>query len=128
MTKVRVSAVTSLDTETAGIYTYHEEHLHKPTYKHVSKDLYLWWDGWWKVDNGDWYSSDKANPLGFIRSEEDVGCPELVGSGKWKYYDDDMPHSAITVEQGRSRFISISPLLVFGFLNTYYSLYQCDTS
>jgi hypothetical protein len=101
MTKLQIKAQPVLGVDVSGPYTYHETYDNRPVYKHKTEDLYLWYHGWWKVDTGDWYNSDKAEPVGYIRSEVDVGCPELVDTGYWKYYDDNMAHTGITVTHGK---------------------------
>ena len=79
----------------------------KPAYKHETRDLYLFYAGWWKVDTSDIYNSPgKANARGFIRSEVDVASPELVNPGNWRYYDDNMDHSTISVTHGKVEIVS----------------------
>ena len=43
------------------------------------------------------YNSNDNSAIGFIRSEVDVACPEMVNPGNWMYYDDNMDHSTISV-------------------------------
>ena len=69
----------------------------KPAYKHMTKDYYLFYAGWWKVDTGAIYNSFDTNARGFIRSEMDVAQPDLVNPGNWRYYYDHMDHSTISV-------------------------------
>ena len=101
MTKLQIHAQPVLGVDVSGLYFYQETYEHRPVYKHQTQDLYLWYEGWWKVDTGDWYRSDKAHPLGYIRSEVDVSCPELVDTGYWKYYEENMAHNGITVTHGK---------------------------
>ena len=74
----------------------------KPAYKHETNDLYLFYAGWWKVDTSAIYSSLDTNARGFIRSEVDVARPDLVNPGNWRYYQDDLDHSTISVTDGKS--------------------------
>ena len=71
----------------------------KPAYKHETNanDLYLFYAGFWKVDTSVQYNSMNNNARGFIRSEEDVARPELVNPGNWRYYEDNLDHSTISV-------------------------------
>ena len=78
----------------------------KTAYKHETRDLYLFYAGWWKVDSSAIYNSSDNNARGFIRSEVDVASPELVNPGNWRYYDDNMNHSTISVTQGKIGTVS----------------------
>jgi hypothetical protein len=73
----------------------------KPAYKHVTYNLYLFYAGWWKVDTSAVYSSLDTNARGFIRSELDVARPELVNPRNWRYYEDQLDHSTISVTRGK---------------------------
>ena len=68
----------------------------------MTKDYYLFYAGWWKVDTGAIYNSFDTNARGFIRSEMDVAQPDLVNPGNWRYYYDHMDHSTISVLHGKS--------------------------
>ena len=107
MEKIQINSVLTLGYDTSGRYDYLEMLNNKPAYKHETRDFYLFYAGWWKVDVSEWYNSpDKAAVTGLIRSEEDVACPELVDPGYWKYYDDSMVHSTISVTHGNSGTVS----------------------
>ena len=77
-------------------------HNNKPAYKHETNDLYLFYAGWWKVDTSVQYNSLDNNARGFIRSEVDVARPELVNPGNWRYYEDNLDHSSLSVLPGKS--------------------------
>ena len=78
----------------------------KTAYKHETSDLFLFYAGWWKVDNSAIYNSSDNSERGFIRSEVDVASPDLVNPGNWRYYDDNLDHSTISVTQGKSGTVS----------------------
>jgi hypothetical protein len=63
--------------------------------------LYIYYAGWWKVDSSAIYNSSDNNARGFIRSEVDVASPKMGNHGNWRYYDDNMDHSTISVTGGR---------------------------
>ena len=107
MKKIQINSLGVLGVDTSGHYAYLEMLNNKPAYKHETRDLYLFYAGWWKVDTSAIYNSpDKANARGFIRSEMDVACPELVNPGNWKYYEANMDHSTISVKHGKSGRVS----------------------
>ena len=107
MEKIQINSDLVLGVDTSGHYAYLEMLNNKPAYKHETRDLYLFYAGWWKVDTSAIYNSpDKANARGFIRSEMDVACPELVNPVNWKYYEANMDHSTILVKNGKPGRVS----------------------
>ena len=115
--KIQISSEVTLGIHTSGFYTFLEMINDKPAYKHEAADLYLFYAGWWKVDTGELFQGDdRAATVGFIRSEEDVACPDNVEPGHWKYYENTLLHEAISVTQGQNHAFSPTSIL-----NKYYS-------
>ena len=97
---IRINAGLVLDTEISGLYLYNETFDGRPSYKHESLALFLWYGGWWKVDTEDWYNQDKQNPIGFIKNTINVDCPEEAEIGSWHYYTNPTSDPSITVSEG----------------------------
>ena len=96
-TSIRVVAETVLKEDISGTYYYLETVNNKPAFKHQYKDFYLFYAEWWKVEVPANYKSSSA--VGFIKAEENVGCPEEVEMGKWVYYESHLPHTEINVTE-----------------------------
>ena len=94
---IQINSELVLGVDVSGRYEYLEMRNNKPAYKHETNDLYLFYAGWWKVDTSAIYSTLDTNARGFIRSEVDVARPELVNPGSWRYYEDNLDHSTISV-------------------------------
>ena len=86
--------------DVSGTYYYHEMVNNKPAYKHQYKEFYLFYAGWWKFEVPSNYGS--AGSTGFIKSDENIGCPEEVGAGQWLYYESHLQHSEIQVTERES--------------------------
>ena len=97
---IQINSEVIFGVDTSGSYDYLEMLNNKAVYKHETRDLYLFYAGWWKVDTSAIYNSNDNSAIGFIRSEVDVACPEMVNPGNWMYYDDNMDHSTISVTWG----------------------------
>ena len=81
---------------------YQELYNDRLMYKHETKEFYLFYANWWKVDVHPDLFSNPATAVGFIKSDIDVKCPETVDPGYWSYYDNSLQHNGITVKQGEN--------------------------
>ena len=96
----------------SGQYDYHGVLNNRPSYKHQTEDLYLFYAGWWKVDAGHWYSNEdedkKRSILGFIRSDDNTVCPELASPDSWKYHKaKSLPYNSEIVVTPSKQFTKI---------------------
>ena len=73
-----------LEKDFTGKYIYREELNGHPSYRHESKDWYLFFAGHWKVEPQSNYGS--LEDIGYIYTDEADSCPLNVGE-KWKRYD-----------------------------------------
>ena len=73
----------------------------RPSYKHETKEFYIFYAGWWKLDTKHWYEApNPEHPVGFIKSNDNVPCPEQAKSWSSLVYDS----SSISVTQGQPYF------------------------
>ena len=99
---IQINSEVVLGVDISGRYDYLEMLNNKTAYKHETKDLFIFYAGWWKVDTGTIYKNSASSAVGFIRSGEDVATPDLVSPGNWRYYEESMDHSTISVTQGKN--------------------------
>ena len=102
---VQIVCGLSLGKDVSGPYQYQKMVNNKQAYKHQSKEFYLFYSGWLKVDTSMLYNredKDRKKARGYILTDEDAACPEQVLPGSWTYYQDYRDHEDISVSQGRN--------------------------
>ena len=84
----------------SGEYKLQELQGARPTYKHETHNLYLFYKSWWKVDTEEAFSKEEET-TGFISAHDVAYCPEAIPAGSWQYYNKLAYQSQIVVTQGK---------------------------
>ena len=71
----------------------------RPTYKHETHNLYLFYKSWWKVDTEEAFAKEEETS-GFMSAHDVAYCPEAIPAGSWQYYNKLAYQSQIVVTQG----------------------------